>query len=158
MKKTRKGITGQGQGTLGSFLMNRKRSAPTRQRSPTNQTSSPDSKKTQSEEINHEPDAILISSQRDKRPSVMLGEMEEQALQDPNEAVEREEEQNALQNPRSEDADTSSAAENLQELDPPPSILKTSYASGFRHAKWKDSTSRTHGSHGYHYGRRSTRL
>ena len=127
--RKKKAIASPGQGTLGSFLMNRKRSAPDRQRSPTNQTSSPDSKKTQSEEINHEPDAILVSPQRDKNQSATIGEIEDTEDQSPQNLNNTVEEQEASQNPRSEDTDTSPAVENSAEPNHPPSILKTPYVS-----------------------------
>ena len=124
-----KAAASQGQGTLGSFFKNRKRSAPARQPSPTNQTSSPENKKTQSEEFNHEPDAILISPQRDKNSSTTTGETEDPPPEDPNTPTEAEEEQNAPQNPRSEEASEAEvAAEPSKEPSNPPSILKTTYS------------------------------
>ena len=130
MKRTAKTAVRQGQGTLGSFLKNRKRSAPARKPSPTNQTSSPDNKKMQSEELNHEPDAILISPQRDKNVSTKTGELEELPPPAPHATIEEEEHQEASQNPQSEDTahDTATIDEESKAPSTPPSILKTSYA------------------------------
>ena len=129
MKRMSKATALQGQGTLGTYFKNRKRSAPARQPSPTNHTSSPENKKTQSEEFNHEPDAILISPQRDKNPSITTGVTEDPLPADPNTPTEVEEEQNASQSPRSEKArDAEIAAEPSKEPSNPPSILKTTYA------------------------------